>query len=85
MNTPVSMCLTPFKILYRTLVVNYSLSLINLIEKRSDMFSITLFIHYFHVRYTTWWSPRCKDVASKQRRRLSAKTRASRQRSGKLG
>ena len=40
------------------------------------MFSTILFIHthYFHVRCTMLMSPRCKDVASVQRRRLGAET-----------
>ena len=40
------------------------------------MLSTILFIHtnYVHVRCTILWSPRCKDVASVQRRRLGTKT-----------
>jgi len=74
MNTPVSVCLMTFKILYRTLVVNYSLSLINLIEK-CQIFLVLFCLYIIFMNSTRFGgrlgaktSPRCKNVASVQRR-----------------
>ena len=64
----------PFKILYRTLVVNYLLSLINLTEKGQIclvllcLYIIFMFATRFGGRLGAKTSPRCKNIASVQRR-----------------